>query len=196
MSDEGTLQQYDAVLVACFSAHPLVQKIASGYPGLAVTGILEASITATLPLLRRTGVDGGGDGKGGGWGIVTTAQFWEAHLDAAVKAYLGQRSDHVNSDFRGVFTTGLNAGDFHGGISPEIIRERLTDAAKKLLRTGDIDCVVLGCAGMAGLEDIIRSAVREEYGEQRVDQVYIVDGLRAGVGVLEQMVRNRHMFLP
>lgn len=144
-------------------------------------------------MLRRTGTD---TGCGGGWGIVTTGQFWEDHLDDAVKAFLGQRAGDANEFFRGVFTTGLNASDFHGGVSPEMMRGRLTDAARRLLRKGTVDCVLMGCAGMAGLEDIIRSAIREEYGEWAVDRVYIIDGIRAGVGVLEQMVRDRHMFLP
>lgn len=197
--DQKALQDYDAVLVACYSAHPLVHKIATEHPHIAVTGIFEASIMAALPLLRRTGIGAGtgaGAGAGGGWGIVTTGQFWEAHLDEAVKAFLGQRADDGNNLFRGVFTTGLNASDFHGGVSPDTMQGRLMDAARRLLRKGTVDCVLMGCAGMAGLEDIIRSAIREEYGEQAVDRVYIIDGIRAGVGVLEQMVRNRHMFLP
>lgn len=187
---EDTLRQYEAVLVACYSSHTLLDKIAAEHPHLAVTGIFEASVIAALPLLRRSST-----GDGGGWGIVTTGQFWEDHLNHAVRTFLGQREDDVNSWFRGVFTTGLNASDFHGGVSSEVMRERLTDAAKRLLRRGRVDCVIMGCAGMAGLEDIIRSAVRDEYGEQAVDSVYIVDGLRAGVGVLEQMVKNRHLFL-
>lgn len=191
--DQDALQGHDAVLVACYSAHPLVHEIAAAHPHVAVAGIFEASVTAALPLLRRADT---GRGGGGGWGIVTTGQFWEAHLDGAVRAFLGQRADDANSCFRGVFSTGLNASDFHGGVSPDTMRDRLADATRRLLRKGAVDCVLLGCAGMAGLEGIIRSVAREVYGEQAGDRVYIIDGIRAGVGVLEQMVRNRHMFLP
>lgn len=185
-----TLRDYDGVLVACYSAHPLVGKIATDYPNIAVTGIFEASIVAALPLLRRT------PGGGGGWGIVTTGRFWEDHLTHAVEAFLGQRKGDDNAWFQGVFTTGLNASDFHGGVSPETLRDRLTGATRRLLKKSNVNCVIMGCAGMAGLEEIIRSAVGDEYGGKSVADVYVIDGVRAGVGVLEQMIRSRRMFLP
>lgn len=200
LSKSDVLQQNDGVLIACYSSHPLVGILAAQNPDLQVTGIFEASIAATLPLLRRKpGAASGGGGGGGGWGIVTTGQYWESHLTSAVKQFLGQSEDAASNNkwFRGVFTTGLNAGDFHGpGVSPATIRDKLSDATRRLLRTGGVDCVVMGCAGMAGLEQIIREACVEEYGEEGAKSVYIVDPVRAGVGVLEGMVRNRKMFLP
>lgn len=191
----NTLTQHDGILVACYSSHPLVSKIASAFPQLAVIGIFEASIAATLPLLRPTTTPS----VRGGWGIVTTGSFWQAHLHDAVQVFLGHHG-HIrtgpNDNFRGVFTTGLNASDFHGGVAPETVDRKLKDATKALLATTDVDCVVMGCAGMAGLEDIIRETVVAEYGEERARHVCIVDGVRAGIGVLEQMVKNKRMFLP
>lgn len=205
LAKNNILEQHDGVLIACYSSHTLVDKIAAHYPDILVTGIFEASIVATLPLLRRTATDGGG----GGWGIVTTGKFWEAHLTSAVQEFLGQSTDSerdqagagtttTNKWFRGVFTTGLNAGDFHGpgAVPPSTIREKLSDATRRLLRTGGVDCVIMGCAGMAGLEQIIREACVEEYGEEGARRVFIVDAVRAGVGVLEGMVRNKRIFLP
>ncbi|PSR83943.1 Asp/Glu/Hydantoin racemase-domain-containing protein [Coniella lustricola] len=186
------LDAVDGVLIACYSSHPLVGKIASHHPKLAVTGIFEASIAATLPLLRR--VDSGLSSRGG-WGIVTTGKFWEAHLTLAVHETLGSAADQPNAWFRGVFSTGLNAGDFHGHLPPEMLRDKLTQATRKLLQSGNVDCVIMGCAGMAGLEEIIWSTVKAEYGEQRAKGVYILDGLRAGVEVLQGMVRMQRLFL-
>lgn len=206
LSNNNILEQHDGVLIACYSSHTLVDKIAAHYPDILVTGIFEASIVATLPLLRRT--TGGGGGGDGGWGIVTTGRFWESHLTSAVQEFLGQSQSEydaasatattTNKWFRGVFTTGLNAGDFHGpgAVPPSTIREKLSDATRRLLRTGGVDCVIMGCAGMAGLEQIIREACMEEYGEEGARRVFIVDAVRAGVGVLEGMVRNQRMFLP
>lgn len=190
--------QYQGVLVACYSSHPLVDTITAQYPDLLVTGIFEASIAATLPLLRRASRRGGGGG-GGGWGIVTTGQYWEAHLTSAVQTFLGQSEGAASANqwFRGVFTTGLNASDFHGdGVSPATIRQKLAEATRRLLRTGGVGCVIMGCAGMAGLEEIIREACVDEYGEESARRVYVIDAVRAGVGVLEGMVRNASMFLP
>lgn len=193
VSKNQILNQYNGVLVACYSSHTLVDTIATEHRDILVTGIFEASITATLPLLRRS------NGGGGGWGIVTTGQYWESHLTSAVKEFLGQSEDAASANkwFRGVFTTGLNAGDFHGaGISPATIHAKLADATRRLLRTGGVDCVIMGCAGMAGLDEIIRQACMDEYGEEDARGVYIIDPVRAGVGVLEGMVRNRRMFSP
>lgn len=200
LSKNQILEHYNGVLIACYSSHSLVDIIAAQHPDILVTGIFEASIAATLPLLRRkNGATSGGHDGGGGWGIVTTGQYWESHLTSAVKEFLGQSEDAASNNkwFRGVFTTGLNAGDFHGpGVSPATIRDKLSDATSRLLRTGGVDCVIMGCAGMAGLEQIIREACVEEYGEDGAKSVFIVDPVRAGVGVLEGMVRNRRMFLP
>lgn len=95
-----------------------------------------------------------------------------------------------------MFSTGLDASDFHGGkITPEMVRMKLVEATRSLLRRGSVDVVVMGCAGMAGLEAIIRGVLQDEYGDKRAEEVYIVDGVRAGVGVLEQMVKHGRMFL-
>ena len=190
----GALKQYDAVLVACFSVHPLVKRLAYGNGGineLTVTGIFEAAILASLSLVTTPPSDTAAPGK---WGIVTTGKFWEAHLADGVHAFLGTTPGSINTKFAGVESTGLNAGDFHGGIDPAVIREKLKQATKRLLGKGSIDCVVMGCAGMAGLEEIIRSAAVEEYGQVQGDQVFIIDGVKAGIGLLEQTVHNKGMF--
>jgi len=183
----GTLQQYDAVLVACFSVHPLVGRLA-GHEGargkLVVSGIFEAGVLASLTLLKPSQK----------WGIVTTGKFWEAHLSQGVNSFFGVDSQSVNDKFAGVESTGLDAGDFHGGVDPAVIREKLKEATKRLLDRGNVSCVVMGCAGMAGLEEIIRSAAVETYGPDQGRQILIIDGVKAGVGLLEQGVRNKDMF--
>lgn len=176
----GLLKDYDGVLVACYSKHTLVEQVQARLPGLPVTGIFEASVLASLPLVR----------PGRGWGIVTTGKFWEAHLADAIGSLLGGAA----GSFLGVQSTGLVAGDFHGDVPPEVIRDKLKAATKRLLEAGQPDCILMGCGGMAGLEEVIRTAVREQVGEQAAKDVYVVDGVRAGVGVIEQMVRNKRMF--
>lgn len=193
---EGKLADYDAVLVACYSVHPLVQRLARANPHLAVTGIFEASVLATLSLLGPPLVS---DGDGGGeesrmWGVVTTGKFWEAHLSDGVKHLLGQKREETNFKFGGVESTGLNAGDFHGGVDPAVVRQKLKEATQRLLSKGPVECVVMGCAGMAGLEDIIRDATKEKFGKEQADKLFVVDGVLAGVGLLEQTVKNRRLF--
>ncbi|KAK0708890.1 Asp/Glu/Hydantoin racemase-domain-containing protein, partial [Apiosordaria backusii] len=181
LKDTNIPTEYDAVLVACYSVHPLVHLIRENWPHLAVTGIFEASIVTSLSLLPYQE----------NWGIVTTGKFWEKHLSDGVHKFVG--SQDSNSRFAGVETTGLNAGDFHGGVDPAVVRQKLCEATRRLLDRG-VQAVVMGCAGMAGLEDIIRSVATEERGAEAGRKLLVIDGVKAGVGLLEQMVRDKRMF--
>jgi Asp/Glu/hydantoin racemase len=178
-------ENYDAVLVACYSVHRLVSLLQPEIP-VPVTGIFEASILTSISLLPAPS-------SPRKWGIVTTGAFWEKHLSTGVKHYLGQPESSDSQRFAGVFTTGLNAGDFHD-ISPEEVRKRLKEATLKLLNSAEVGCIVMGCAGMAGLEDIIRSTVQETYPPELAREVLIVDGVKAGILQLEQTVRSKRAF--
>ena len=185
--EKGLLKQYDAVLVACYSVHPLVDMLADRdgeFGRLVVTGIFEASILTCLSLL----------GHGKKWGIVTTGRFWEEHLTRGVNAFLGTDPRDRNTKFAGVETTGLTAGDFHGGLDPEFVGQKLREAAGRLLEKWNVECVVMGCAGMAGLEEIIRSVAVDKYGPTEANQLLVIDGMRAGIGLLEQIAHNKRLF--
>jgi Asp/Glu/hydantoin racemase len=176
---------------------------------LAVTGIFEASILTALSLLRLPAAPFSGP-EPRQWGIVTTGKFWEDHLAAGVTTFLGQSSPPasagpgaaeqsaphptLNLRFAGVQSTGLNAGDFHGDVPAEVVRQKMREATARLLASGRVDVVVMGCAGMAGLDAIIRDVAIEAYGEVVGKMVYIVDGVKAGVLLLEDMVRGRRIF--
>ncbi|KAI0804191.1 hydantoin racemase [Xylaria sp. FL0064] len=177
--------RYHGIVVACFSVHPLVQKLQlSSGPRCAVTGIFEASVLTAISLLS----------PGQKWGIVTTGKFWEKHLADGVKAFLGADVSDENAKFAGVESTGLNASDFHHGVDPAIIRQKIREATKRLLNAGDVHVIVMGCAGMAGLEDIIREAANHEQGEEfAYSTLHVIDGVRAGVLQVEQMIRNQRL---
>ncbi|KAI1767136.1 Asp/Glu/hydantoin racemase [Hypoxylon sp. FL1150] len=178
-------QDYDGVLVACFSVHPLVPNLQTdqAHP-TAVTGIFEASVVTALSLLQP-------EEK---WGIVTTGKFWEEHLNAGVLNFLGGGRGDTNSKFAGVESTGLNAGDFHHGVDPEVIRKKLIEATQRLLKRGLVTCVVMGCAGMAGLEEIIRSAASELRGDEfAYSELHVIDGVRAGIMQVDTMIRHQRL---
>ncbi|CAK7212691.1 Protein dcg1 [Sporothrix curviconia] len=191
---EHAAQNYDAILVACFSVHPLVTALSKRLAGtkVHVTGIFEASLVTALTLLPAYPFSV--DAATKTWGIVTTGKFWEQHLTDGAAAFIGHHGGPKSSKFAGVYSTGLNAGDFHGGVSPEVIRAKLKEATKGLLSSSDVGCVVMGCAGMAGLEEIIREAARDQYGDEAGNRVYIVDGVKAGAGLLDQAVKNARLF--
>jgi Asp/Glu/hydantoin racemase len=177
----GLGNTWDAILVACYSVHSLVPELSARFDG-PVTGIFEASILSAMSLLK----------PGEQWGIVTTGKFWEKHLTDGVYEFLGVAADS-STKFAGVATSGLTAGDFHT-VSPEQVKTKLSLATRQLLEGGNIACVVMGCGGMAGLEEIIRSTAREVYGEQRARDLYIVDGVKAGVMQLHQSINATRTF--
>lgn len=96
----------------------------------------------------------------------------------------GDGGEGRSKRFAGVETTGLDATELHEAPREEV-RRRVMDAAGRLVRKGEGDgevkVVVLGCAGMVGME----GWVREEVGER----VRVVDGVVAGVGALVGLVR-------
>ncbi|KAI0411922.1 hydantoin racemase [Xylaria grammica] len=176
---------YHGIVVACFSVHPLVPKLQSlSGPNCAVTGIFEASVLAAISLVE----------PGQKWGIVTTGKFWEDHLSDGVKAFLGADVKDSNAKFAGVESTGLNASDFHHGVDPAVVRQKLKKATKRLFDAGQVHVIVMGCAGMAGLEDIIREAANEERGEEFAYSIlHVIDGVRAGVMQVDHMIRNHRL---
>ncbi|KAH9907066.1 hypothetical protein F4778DRAFT_612389 [Xylariomycetidae sp. FL2044] len=186
------IEDYDGILVACFSVHPLVHHLLDSLvttrPRVVVTGIFESAILTALSLVLSPGEK---------WGIVTTGEFWEEHLTEGVFKFLGSDEDGaatVNSKFAGVESTGLDALDFHYGVHPAVVREKLSMATKRVLRGGETVCIVMGCAGMAGLEEIIRSAASEELGDDfAYSALHVIDGVRAGILQVELMIRHQRL---
>ncbi|KAI4844064.1 hypothetical protein E4T45_08310 [Aureobasidium sp. EXF-8846] len=155
------LETHDAFLVCCYSAHPLVGQL-KARPEIAgrrkpVTGIFEASVSSSLQAI----------GPGERFGIVSTGKVWEGTLREAVDNYLGVEDNTEGSAaFAGVQTTGLNATELHE-LSPVSVRSRMKKAVARLLiddAGGPVGAVCLGCAGMAGFDDIVREAAIETLG--------------------------------
>ncbi|EMD00731.1 hypothetical protein BAUCODRAFT_181170 [Baudoinia panamericana UAMH 10762] len=174
------MQYHDALLVCCYSQHPLVSLLREEIRKQhldrpCVTGIFEASVATCLQYLN----------VGEKFGIVSTGQQWEAILGEAVAELLG--SDN-GKRFAGTETTGLNANELHAVAKSELDL-RMKDATKRLLRKG-AKAICLGCAGMAGLDEVVRSACVEALGEEGGMQIKIIDGVISGVVFLEGALRS------
>jgi Asp/Glu/hydantoin racemase len=171
----------DGFLVACYSKHPLVPQLkahkvitAEAKP---VTGIFEASVATSLQIIAPHEK----------FGIVSTGKVWEQILTEAVKDFLGSGKE-ISSRFAGVETTGLNATELHDA-PPEEVRKKMKEATKRLIRKGDVGSICLGCAGMAGMNEMVREAAIEELGKEKGKNVRVVDGVQAGVASLEGAIR-------
>ncbi|KAI9701372.1 MAG: hypothetical protein M1820_006463 [Bogoriella megaspora] len=177
------LGSHDGFLVACYSQHPLVPMLKEEEiikkSKKHVTGILEASVGFSLLAIAPNEA----------FGIVSTGKIWEELLPKAVGAFLnaGERG-HGLERFGGVETTGLDAVELHDA-SPEEVKAKMTQATKRLIGARSIGAICLGCAGMAGLDKIVREACIEELGIERGSKVAIVDGVQAGIGFLEAALR-------
>lgn len=163
----------------------------------------------------NTGAPSSNDSYTYGFGIVSTGKIWEFALHIAVQEFLGATSSSTSQTtpslqrFYGCETTGLNASELHD-LPAEQVREKMMDATKRLLRRGAIpipkstdvsateasnaissrvQAICLGCAGMVGLDAAVRSACIEELGPEAGKEVHIVDGVKAGVGILYSLAR-------
>ncbi|ESZ98197.1 hypothetical protein SBOR_1425 [Sclerotinia borealis F-4128] len=182
-----TLDQYDAILVACYSVHPLVTELKKRVkPNVHVAGIFEASVMMSLGLLSQGNLQrfGGSESEKEGFGIVSTGKYWEEALAEGVRKFLGVKKGERCDRFKGVETTGLTAGELHS-VDPEIVRIKMKEAVKRLIGGRDCFVICLGCAGMAGMDDMVREALIEELGPEDAKKIYIVDGVKAGVVYLE-----------
>ncbi|EIN07086.1 hypothetical protein PUNSTDRAFT_104576 [Punctularia strigosozonata HHB-11173 SS5] len=169
------LQRQDAFLVACYSEHPLVREL-QNRTHRPVVGILEASIAAALQTIR----------PGECFGIVSTGAVWQELLTIAVHNFLGGDSQK----FAGVETTGLSAVELHDAPA-DLVKCRMQDAVKRLLRGRNavVGTICLGCAGMAGLDHIVREACVQELGDEGRN-IRIIDGVKAGIGSLQTLLRG------
>jgi len=185
---EPTLLEYGAFLVACYSVHPLVSMLRSKVnPHTHVSGIFEASITTALSLLPPPRLEKK-DQVYEKFGIVSTGKYWEKALSDGVMNLMGVEDLKKCQRFKGVETTGLNASELHTA-PPELVRKKMMEATKRLVKGRDVKVICLGCAGMAGMDDIVQEALVEELGQSEAKRVYIVDGVKVGIGLLESLVR-------
>jgi Asp/Glu/hydantoin racemase len=169
--------KHDAYLICCYSAHPLVAQTRTEQITYAarrrrsyippVAGIFEASLVEALQ----------GAGK---FGIVSTGAQWEGLLSDAVKVELGEVV--AGERFVGTETTGFDADELH--VAPaEIVGGRIKEATKRLLSKG-AGAICLGCAGMVGLEGVVRDACCEALGEVEGGKIRIINGVVSGIKFL------------
>jgi Asp/Glu/hydantoin racemase len=123
------------------------------------------------------------------FGIVTTGSYWEPVLTRGVTSIL--RSLHLPSSlFSKVVSTGLSAAELHTAPKEDVER-RMIEATKRLLEDEKVQAVCLGCAGMAGMEVLVRRACVETRGEVEGGRVHVVDGILAGVDILVEGFERR-----
>jgi Asp/Glu/hydantoin racemase len=122
--------QYDAYLVACFSAHPLINALREEVTG-PVIGIMEAALYSARMLGGRLGV------------VATGGRSKIMHEDAI--RYYGLDGFSVGCE-------STNLGVLELETAPrEKVLNLVGEAARRLQLKG-ADCITLGCAGMTEMK--------------------------------------------
>jgi allantoin racemase len=152
------IDRYDGVVVACYGPHPVIEGIreASTVPTM---GIMEASILYALPLGSR-------------FSIVTTSPRWVPLLEEGV-ALLG-----VQARCASVRSSGLAVLDLDRLPHAEVCA-RLAAEAVRAVEDDEAEVILLGCAGMAGLQESVAAAAG----------VPVVDAVWAGVVMTGALAR-------
>lgn len=160
------LPHYNAFLIACFSAHPLIpalrEEVSHTQP---VVGIMEAALYAS----RMCGT---------ALSVLTTSRRSAAMHDQAIRTTYGL----------GEFSVGCLAAEL--GVlelesrDQEEVKRVMREKVKVLVKQRRADCVCLGCAGMT---EEMGEACREVVGD---GTAMVVDGVGVGVQFLVGLVRE------
>lgn len=152
----------DGVVVACFSAHPLVPMLRE-LTSIPIVGIMEAGLLL-------------GSQLGGTLGIVTTDKRWEPLLEHEIRGELG-----LDGRCRaGVISSGLTVLELESAPA-QVVHSALVTSAQRLVQDRGADVILLGCAGMIGLDRAVREAVGED--------VTVLDPVRCGVEMCLSLTR-------
>ncbi|KAJ9123306.1 hypothetical protein QFC22_001505 [Naganishia vaughanmartiniae] len=108
---------------------------------LPIVGIMEAGILF-------------GSQVGGNVGVVTTDKRWEPLLEHEIEGELGLKRQCS----AGVISSGLSVLELET-LPKEEVYEALCRAARRMVHEREADAILLGCAGMVGLDKVIQEAV-------------------------------------
>ncbi|RCK57710.1 Uncharacterized protein C1F7.10 [Candida viswanathii] len=157
------LKEYDAFLVCCYSDHPLVQSLAQ-ITHKPVLGIMQATLLYAL-LMADTKLF-----------ILTSTSDWEPVLDQGIIDFVGTDGFPPRRFYK---TRGLNVNVTN--LADEEQFAKIYKVTKAILEEyDDTKCVLLGCAGMAGLDKKLGDAF---------PGIRFVDSVKVGVQFLESLVR-------
>jgi Asp/Glu/hydantoin racemase len=151
---------YDAMLVACFRHHPLIQMLREEFE-IPVIGIMEASLFAAKTLGARIGV------------LATGKRSALAHWESVRRYGFGDSCVGVRAAELGVLDLER--------LPREQVLARMMEVAKQMVEIDRADVITLGCAGMTDMTIAVEEAV-VPMGVRVVDGV--VAGLHHLVGIL------------
>ncbi|KAI8082702.1 Asp/Glu/hydantoin racemase [Halteromyces radiatus] len=145
------LDEYDGVLIACFSHHISV-KVLREATSKPVMHIMEAAILQSLPL-------------GAKFSIVTDSAHWKPLLEEGIQSILGSMERCAS-----VRSSGMTALDTVT-LSVDQVMNKLLEASQLAIKEDGAEVILLGCAGMSQLKKDIEINLG----------VPVIDAVSAGV---------------
>lgn len=164
---KGSIDKHDGFLICCYSDHPLIHSLGK-LTDKPVIGIMQATLLYALLNPSVTKLF-----------ILTSVNEWEPLLDKAITDFVGADSFPVRKFQR---TKGLDVSVLSLSDPEEYakITTRVTDILHSEYAQDGIDCVLLGCAGMAGLDEKLASTF---------PGVQFIDSVKIGVEFLTGLIR-------
>lgn len=164
---KGLIDKYDGFLIGCYSDHPLIHSLAK-HTKKPILGIMQATLLYALLSASISHLL-----------IITSVNVWEELLDTAILRFLGSPSLETTK-FLPTKALDVNVLNLAEESSFKQILLRVKHIFEEDYKTTKIDCVLLGCAGMAGLD----SRLSEHY-----PNIQFVDSVKVGVEILSSLVR-------
>jgi len=168
-----TVQNFDALLVASFTHHPLITALRESYD-VPVIGLMEGSLYVSRMLGAR-------------FGILSTTNRHKIQTDDALHMsglghyFVGAEAVHMSP-----IEILASAAQSQTGALPEDVSKRIAHAARALVLKG-ADTLIMGSESMSSIEVIraAKDAIREEDGRRTIN---VVDCVEAGVMCLNALV--------
>ena len=104
----------------------------------------------------------------------------KASIDVGVSSFLGSSG---SDRYAGCFATGLGVLELRDG-DKAVVEARVKETAGKVALNG-AECIILGCAGFAGMEGLVLQGVKEA---GVAGKVRIIDGAKAGLAFLSAQI--------
>lgn len=170
--EQGVIDKYDGFLVCCYSDHPLIHslKVHTHKP---ILGIMQATLLYALL-----------DSSVSKLFILTSVNEWEPLLDKGITDFVGS-TDFPLKKFQKTRSLDVSVLNLSDPQEYSKIVERVKSILNEEYAHEDINCVLLGCAGMAGLDTKLSESFKD---------VRFIDSAKAGVQFLTSLIRlhNEH----
>lgn len=167
LSKREDLNSYDGFLICCYSDHPLIYSLAK-FTDKPILGIMQATLLYSLlnPSIRKLF-------------ILTSFSEWGPLLDKGIEDFVGC-SNFPGSKFQRTKALNVSVLSLSDPREYAKIFNRVNTILKEEYSNDNIDCVLLGCAGMAGLDEKLTADF---------PHIKFIDSVKAGVEFLNTLIR-------